>query len=175
MSESLRSSNSILPESRQKYTFAIFNSVGVPIFSKSYGAPALTLPQLGLIYAVFNVSKNHIVPLMYVDTENSTTLWKNYCGDSLLFVITFHERNENISVEHYHRLLDLIYDCLVLSIGNAELRDTVTSDKISRQLRVCYFFISEAYLYRGAVKSLTMYYKKILLELLMQIVLRQRY
>src|SRR5690242_16776980 len=104
------------PESHQKYSFSIFNSVGVPVFSKSYGVSPLSLPQLGLIYAVFNVSKNHIIPLQNVHTADSTTLWKNYCGDSLLFVLTFHERNESISVEHYQRLLDLIYDGLVLMI-----------------------------------------------------------
>src|SRR4051812_7772353 len=113
------------------YTIAIFNEVGVPLFSRSSGYKNLSLPQLGLIFAVENVSKNHIIPLKEVSCSKSTIVWRSFASNKLqMALITAKGGNE------MPELLSFIFDGLVLQIGSNELKDGVVNEKISRQIKV---------------------------------------
>ncbi len=118
---------------KEKILWCLFNSIGVPLLTRTTDVgEMMPLPLLGLFSAIHTSSSSNIAPISNIVAENSSISYNQF-DNSLLMVLV-----ERLSSWEGNRkkLLEFIYDLLVLFVGNNDLSDSSANDKLSRLLRV---------------------------------------
>jgi len=109
---------------------------GVPLFTRRVGdLKALPFPLLASLNGVALFSKSQDVTLLSTITKDCKLLWRDYHNSVRLIVaVPF----DTISDVHLHRLLDNVFQSLVLLIGLEDLVAQRNTERIKKDLRAVY-------------------------------------
>lgn len=114
-------------------TLVILDSNGMPLLSRSHGAPALSFPTMGLLSALFSTSESVGAPLLALRSADVQVVLRSF-RDTLLLVLVTSRTGPRRTHE---ALLDLLFAALVLVVGERVVTRAGNVELLKRQLRTC--------------------------------------
>ncbi|KAG7319928.1 hypothetical protein KOW79_017071 [Hemibagrus wyckioides] len=113
-------------------------SSGVPLFSRG-STKQLPFSIIGSLNGVHMFGTGHDAALSCCETEQGGhVLWRVF-HDSLMLIGV--SSNANVSELHLRRLLENVWNCMVLVLGLDELANARNVERLKRELRSCYGLI----------------------------------
>ncbi|KAM9439531.1 protein fuzzy homolog isoform 1-T1 [Clarias gariepinus] len=113
-------------------------SSGVPLFSRG-STKQLPFSVIGSLNGVHMFGTGHDATLSCSETERGgRVIWRVF-HDSLMLIGV--SGNSNISELHLRRLLENVWNCMVLVLGLDELANARNVERLKRELRSCYQLI----------------------------------
>nr|XP_060636740.1 protein fuzzy homolog isoform X2 [Anolis sagrei ordinatus] len=116
-------------------------SSGVPLFCRSRGGlakPQLPFSVIGSLNGVHMFGSNLDVLLTAACTENMRVMWKVFHNSITLIVLSSDEGTSDFSLG---RLLENIFNAMVLILGLEELVNARNIERLKKDLKACYKLI----------------------------------
>ncbi|XP_060636740.2 protein fuzzy homolog isoform X2 [Anolis sagrei] len=116
-------------------------SSGVPLFCRSRGGlakPQLPFSVIGSLNGVHMFGSNLDVLLTAACTENTRVMWKVFHNSITLIVLSSDEGTSDFSLG---RLLENIFNAMVLILGLEELVNARNIERLKKDLKACYKLI----------------------------------
>ncbi|XP_031557182.1 protein fuzzy homolog isoform X2 [Actinia tenebrosa] len=121
------------------YLLCLTTDGGIPLFTRTKGdLPQLPFPVVGSLNGVHMFAKNQDVSLLKTMTNDATVVWKVF-HDSITLIIV--ASDDNSSDAHLNRVLNLVFNAMVMLLGIDELTNTRNIELIKREMRCCYSLI----------------------------------
>ncbi|KAM8927382.1 protein fuzzy homolog [Pelodytes ibericus] len=126
-------------EESSVFLLCLTASSGVPLYCRNKGnSKQLTFSVIGSLNGVHMFAKNQDVLLTSTCTENTRVVWRTF-HDSINLIVMSSEQN---ATDHsLHKLLENIFDAMVLVIGLEELTNIKNVERLKKDLRACYKLI----------------------------------
>ncbi|XP_022780586.1 protein fuzzy homolog isoform X3 [Stylophora pistillata] len=121
------------------YLVCLTTDGGIPLFTRTKGnLPQLPFPVIGSLNGVCMFANNQDVSLLNTVTDDAKVLWKVFNERITLIIVT---SDDNASGVHLNRLLDFVFNSMVLLLGIDELTSFRNIELLKRELRCCYSLI----------------------------------
>lgn len=121
------------------YLVCITTGGGIPILSRKHGdIKSLPFPLLASLNGVALFGESHDINLISTSTRDCRILWRDFHKSVRLIVAV---SNDTISEVHIHKLLDLVFQSMVLTVGLNDLVGQRNVERTKRDLRASYFII----------------------------------
>ena len=131
------------------YLLCLSISGGIPLFTRKNGdLKSIPFPLLASLNGVAMFGQSHDITLLSTVTKECRILWRDYHNTIRLIIVVPYD---SVTDFHIHRLLDNIFQCLVLLVGLDDLIALRNIDRIKRELRAAYNVID--YLLNGLQPS----------------------
>ena len=121
------------------YLLCLSINGGIPLFTRKNGdLKSIPFPLLASLNGVAMFGQSHDVTLLSTMTRECRLLWRDYHNSVRLIVVV---PLDSVSDFHIHRLLDNIFQCLVLLVGLDDLIALRNIDRVKRELRASFGLI----------------------------------
>ena len=118
------------------YLLCLSISGGIPLFTRKNGdLKSIPFPLLASLNGVSMFGQSHDVTLLSTITRECRLLWRDYHNSVRLIIVV---PLDSVTDFHIHRLLDNIFQCLVLMVGLDDLIALRNIDRIKRELRASF-------------------------------------
>jgi len=118
------------------YLLCLSISGGIPLFTRKNGdLKSIPFPLLASLNGVAMFGQSHDCTLLSTVTRECRLVWRDYHNSVRLIVAV---PLDSVSEFHIHRLLDNIFQCLVLVTGLDDLIALRNIDRVKRELRAAY-------------------------------------
>ncbi|XP_077994990.1 protein fuzzy homolog [Glandiceps talaboti] len=109
---------------------------GVPLFTRSKGdIKPLAFAEVGMLNGVQMFAQNHGVKLQSTTTDEAKIAWKVYHESITLIVVM---SDDGSTDTHLYRLLDNVFNAMVLLVGLEDLVTVKNVERLKRDLKACY-------------------------------------
>ncbi|XP_066026825.1 protein fuzzy homolog isoform X3 [Pocillopora verrucosa] len=121
------------------YLVCLTTDGGIPLFTRTKGnLPQLPFPVIGSLNGVCMFANNQDVTLLNTVTDDAKVVWKVFNERITLIIVA---SDDNASDLHLNRLLDFVFNSMVLLLGIDELTSFRNVELLKRELRCCYSLI----------------------------------
>ena len=121
------------------YLLCLSISGGIPLFTRKNGdLKSIPFPLLASLNGVAMFGQSHDITLLSTMTRECRLLWRDYHNSIRLIIVV---PLDSVTDFHIHRLLDNIFQCLVLLVGLDDLIALRNIDRIKRELRASFSLI----------------------------------
>ena len=121
------------------YLLCLSISGGIPLFTRKNGdLKSIPFPLLASLNGVSMFGQSHDVTLLSTMTRDCRLLWRDYHNTIRLIIVV---PLDSVTDFHIHRLLDNIFQSLVLMVGLDELIALRNIDRVKRELRASFHMI----------------------------------
>lgn len=121
------------------YLVCLTTEGGIPLFTRTKGnLPQLPFPVIGSLNGVCMFASNQDVSLLNTVTDDAKVVWKVFNEKITLIIVTSDDGASDI---HLNRLLEFVFNSMVLLLGINELTSIRNVEHLKRELRSCYSLI----------------------------------
>lgn len=121
------------------YLVCLTTDGGIPLFTRTKGnLPQLPFPVIGSLNGVCMFASNQDVSLLNTITDDAKVVWKVFNERITLIMVTSDDCASDL---HLNRLLDFVFNSMVLFLGINELTNIRNVELLKRDLRCCYSLI----------------------------------
>ncbi|XP_059471177.1 protein fuzzy homolog isoform X1 [Neocloeon triangulifer] len=121
--------------SNSTHLIALTLNSGLPIFTRKRGdGEQLSFSTIGSLYGIYTFGKSTNTILENTKTvDGKAVLWKEF-ADSVLLIICAANKNE----EEMIKVLDVVYNAMILRVGLTEIKDPKNLERLKRELKNIY-------------------------------------
>lgn len=121
------------------YLLCLSINGGIPLFTRKHGdLKSIPFPLLASLNGVSMFGQSHDVTLLSTVTRECRLLWRDYHNSVRLIIVV---PLDCVSDFHLHRLLDNIFQAMVLLVGLDDLIALRHIDRVKRELRASYSLV----------------------------------
>ncbi|XP_078347527.1 protein fuzzy homolog [Oculina patagonica] len=121
------------------YLVCLTTDGGIPLFTRTKGnLPQLPFPVIGSLNGVCMFANNQDVSLLNTVTDDAKVVWKVF-NERITLIIT--TSDDSASDMHLNRLLEFVFNSMVLLLGIDGLTSIRNVELLKRELRCCYSLI----------------------------------
>lgn len=121
------------------YLVCLTTDGGIPLFTRTKGnLPQLPFPVIGSLNGVCMFASNQDASLLNTVTDDAKVVWKVFHEKITLIVATSDDCASDL---HLNRLLEFVFNSMVLLLGINELTNIRNVELLKRDLRCCYSLI----------------------------------
>jgi len=121
------------------YLLCLSINGGIPLYTRKNGdLKSIPFPLLASLNGVAMFGASHDVTLLSTVTRECRLLWRDYHNSVRLIIVV---PLDTVSDFHIHRLLDNIFQAMVLMVGLDDLLALRNIDRVKRELRAAYGLI----------------------------------
>ncbi|XP_030762109.1 protein fuzzy homolog [Sitophilus oryzae] len=116
------------------YIMGVTSNGGIPVFSRKKGnCDNLSFSTLGSLNGVHMFGKPSNIELLDTVSDDHAVAWKEFCESLVIIGVA-----SGCSVDVLNRLLQLVYDAVVLIVGINEVKTQRNIERLKRELRICF-------------------------------------